>query len=183
MGTWGNVLISQLLLVIPMSYPCHYTNVCPHLSQRCTHTHTHIHIKYTFTSLELFYDCVINSQFSLKSKRKKTFQTSLSLMTSMNQSHCLLYVLSSEYLTTIHVIHHSPALRPRPGTQHQALICWLTGTQIRMAVVKETTHTSAGPMPWSMLLGNPDDYSEPANVGSNATRADQRGKHYDPVSL
>lgn len=40
---------------------------------------------------------------------------------SMNQNHCLLYILSSEYLTTLHVIHHksfkqldhSPALRLR----------------------------------------------------------------------
>ncbi len=30
LGTWGNVLIRHLLLVIPMSYPCHYTNLCPH---------------------------------------------------------------------------------------------------------------------------------------------------------
>ncbi len=37
-GDTENVLINHLLLVIPMSYPCHYTNLCPH-----THTHTHIH--------------------------------------------------------------------------------------------------------------------------------------------
>ncbi len=44
-GTWGNVLKSHLLLEIPVIYPCHYTNVCPHLSQKCacTHTHTHLH--------------------------------------------------------------------------------------------------------------------------------------------
>ncbi len=41
MGTWANVLISHLLLVIPMSYPCYYTNVCPHLSQK--HVRTHIY--------------------------------------------------------------------------------------------------------------------------------------------
>ncbi len=29
MGTWGNVLINHLFLVIPMAYPCHYTNLCP----------------------------------------------------------------------------------------------------------------------------------------------------------
>lgn len=103
---------------------------------------------------------------------------------SMNQNHCLLYILSSEYLTTLHVIHHksfkqldhSSALMPQPGTRHQALICWLMGTQIRMAVVNETTNARQC-HDQSMLLGNPDDYSEPANVGSNATRADQRGKH------
>ncbi len=29
-GDTKNVLINHLLLVIPMSYPCHYTNLCPH---------------------------------------------------------------------------------------------------------------------------------------------------------
>ncbi len=29
-GDTENVLINHLLLVIPMSYPCHYTNLCPH---------------------------------------------------------------------------------------------------------------------------------------------------------
>ncbi len=33
MGTWGNVLKSHLHLVIPMLYPCHYTHLCPHLTQ------------------------------------------------------------------------------------------------------------------------------------------------------
>ncbi len=38
MGTWGNVLINHILLVIPMSYPCHYTNLCPLMSQKRAHT-------------------------------------------------------------------------------------------------------------------------------------------------
>ncbi len=42
-GHWVNVLISHLLLVIPMSYPCHYTNLCPHVTNTHTHTHTHTH--------------------------------------------------------------------------------------------------------------------------------------------
>ncbi len=29
-GDTENVLINHLLHVIPMSYPCHYTNLCPH---------------------------------------------------------------------------------------------------------------------------------------------------------
>ncbi len=41
---WENFLINHLLLVIPVSYPCHYTNLCPHMSQKCAHTHTHTHI-------------------------------------------------------------------------------------------------------------------------------------------
>ncbi len=43
LGTWGNVLINHLLLLIPISYPCHYTNLCPHISQERAHTHTHTH--------------------------------------------------------------------------------------------------------------------------------------------
>ncbi len=30
-----------LLFLIPMSYPCHYTNLCPHKPHTHTHTHTH----------------------------------------------------------------------------------------------------------------------------------------------
>jgi len=40
-GDTENVLINHLLVVIPMSYPCHYTNLCPHKPHK--HAHTHIH--------------------------------------------------------------------------------------------------------------------------------------------
>ncbi len=43
-GDTENVLINHLLLVIPMSYPCHYTNLCPHKPHKHAHTHTHTHI-------------------------------------------------------------------------------------------------------------------------------------------
>ncbi len=43
-GDTENVLINHLLLVIPMSYPCHYTNLCPHKPLKHAHTHTHTHI-------------------------------------------------------------------------------------------------------------------------------------------
>uniref|UniRef100_A0A9J8AFB6 Uncharacterized protein n=1 Tax=Cyprinus carpio carpio TaxID=630221 RepID=A0A9J8AFB6_CYPCA len=39
-GDMGYVLISHPLLVIPVSYPCHYTKLCPDMSQK--HTHTYI---------------------------------------------------------------------------------------------------------------------------------------------
>ncbi len=48
-GDTENVLINHFLLVIPMSYPCHYTNLCPHKPHKHarthahTHTHTHTH--------------------------------------------------------------------------------------------------------------------------------------------
>ncbi len=42
-GDTENVLINHLLLVIPMLYPCHYTNLCPHKPHKHAHTHTHAH--------------------------------------------------------------------------------------------------------------------------------------------
>ncbi len=49
-GDTENVLINHLLLVIPMSYPCHYTNLCPHKPHKhATHTHTHTHTPHTHT--------------------------------------------------------------------------------------------------------------------------------------
>ncbi len=42
-GDTENVLINHLLLVIPMSYPCHYTNLCLHKPHKHAHTHTHAH--------------------------------------------------------------------------------------------------------------------------------------------
>ncbi len=42
-GDTENVLINHLLLVITMSYPCHYTNLCPHKPHKHAHTHTHTH--------------------------------------------------------------------------------------------------------------------------------------------
>ncbi len=42
-GDTENVLINHLLLVIPMSHPCHYTNLCPHKPHKHAHTHTHTH--------------------------------------------------------------------------------------------------------------------------------------------
>ncbi len=37
-GDTENVLINHLLLVIPMSYPCYYTNLCPHKPHKHAHT-------------------------------------------------------------------------------------------------------------------------------------------------
>ncbi len=42
-GDTENVLINHLLLVIPVSYPCHDTNLCPHKPHKHAHTHTHTH--------------------------------------------------------------------------------------------------------------------------------------------
>ncbi len=42
-GDIGSVLIKHLQIVIPLSYPCHYTNLCPHKPHKPAHTHTHAH--------------------------------------------------------------------------------------------------------------------------------------------
>ncbi len=42
-GDTENVLINHLLLVIPMSYPCHFTNLCPHKPHKHTDRHRHTH--------------------------------------------------------------------------------------------------------------------------------------------
>ncbi len=55
-GDTENVLINHLLLVIPMSYPCHYTNLCPHKPHKHAHTHTHTHTLYPVFSF-LFFLC------------------------------------------------------------------------------------------------------------------------------
>ncbi len=44
-GDTENVLINHLLLVIPMSYPCHYTNLCPHKPHKHAHTHARTHAR------------------------------------------------------------------------------------------------------------------------------------------
>ncbi len=50
-GDTENVLINHLLLVIPMSYPSHYTNLCPHKPHKHAHTDTHARA-HTHTHLE-----------------------------------------------------------------------------------------------------------------------------------
>ncbi len=54
-GDTENVLINHLLLVIPMSYPCHYTNLCPHKPHKHAHTHTHTHTHSVQLVLYLFF--------------------------------------------------------------------------------------------------------------------------------
>ncbi len=49
-GDTENVLINHLLLVIPMSYPCYYTNLCPHKPHKHAHTHTHTHTHTVYLS-------------------------------------------------------------------------------------------------------------------------------------
>ncbi len=63
-GDTENVLINHLLLVIPMLYLCHYTNLCPHKPHKhahthtLTHTHTHTHTLLPF-DVSLFWSCFV----------------------------------------------------------------------------------------------------------------------------
>ncbi len=50
MGTL-KMLSKITLLVIPMSYPCYYTNLCPHKPHKHGHTQTHTHKKTVWESL------------------------------------------------------------------------------------------------------------------------------------
>ncbi len=61
-GDTENVLINHLLLVIPMSYPCHYTNLCPHKPHKHAHTHTHTHTSthsHTHLHPTMTYICIL----------------------------------------------------------------------------------------------------------------------------
>ncbi len=69
-GDTENVLINHLLLVIPMSYPCHYTNLCPHKPHKHAHTHTHTHTHphshtHTHTNRDLRKQCCSIPKHSL----------------------------------------------------------------------------------------------------------------------
>ncbi len=59
-GDTENVLINHVLLVRPMSYPCHYTTLCPHKPHTHTiyiynlHTHTRLFVLCEFFMLNFF---------------------------------------------------------------------------------------------------------------------------------
>ncbi len=88
MGTWVNVLKSHLHLVIPVSYLCHYTNLCPDLSQKRTHTHTHTH---THTQT----DRQIDRCFSKYSETKVLLYTATCCINTHNTIHVSVAVLPS----------------------------------------------------------------------------------------
>ncbi len=75
-GDTENVLINHLLLVIPMSYPCHYTNLCliNHINMPThihTHTHTHTHTHHTHhTHILAYYIPILVHSLHLKYKVK-----------------------------------------------------------------------------------------------------------------
>ncbi len=50
-GDIGSVLIKHLQIVIPLSYPCHYTNLCPHKPHKPAHTHTHTQNPHNLTDV------------------------------------------------------------------------------------------------------------------------------------
>ncbi len=67
-GDTENVLINHILLVIPMSYQCHYTNLCPHKPHKHarTHTHTHTHTRtHTLNACSSYFSHFFESQQGL----------------------------------------------------------------------------------------------------------------------
>ncbi len=38
----GSVLLNHFHIVIPLSYPCHYKNLCPHKPPKPVNTFTHL---------------------------------------------------------------------------------------------------------------------------------------------
>ncbi len=56
-GDTENVLINHLLLVIPMSYLCHYTNLCPHKPHTHAHTHTLSKVIFFHTLSKVIFSC------------------------------------------------------------------------------------------------------------------------------
>ncbi len=89
-GDTENVLINHLLLVIPMSYPCHYTNLCPHKSHKHAHTHTHTHT-HTLTCMYIIYNNCCFLWFTGTLHRRNGFYT-------------VQTVFSIDSTTTIHLI-------------------------------------------------------------------------------
>ncbi len=62
-GDTENVLINHLLLVIPMSYPCYYTNLCPDKPHKHAHTHTHTHTEQNYNILHFFFAEIIHPPY------------------------------------------------------------------------------------------------------------------------
>ncbi len=105
-GDTENVLINHLLLVIPMSYPCHYTNLCPHKPHKHAHTHTHTHTESVFY-FEWNFKCI--SKFKSKTILVKTF----------------LRNYEDIYSERILPLHPSPCIQSLISVSHLQVPCWL----------------------------------------------------------
>ncbi len=105
-GDTENVLINHLLLVIPVSYPCHYTNLCPHKPHKHAHTHTHTHthtlthfIRYTLLVPGYTPLCLHNYLNSLWHRFNKVLETFLRdfghIVMIASHSYCRFVVCTS----------------------------------------------------------------------------------------
>ncbi len=66
-GDTENVLINHLLHVIPMSYPCHYTNLCPHKPHKHAPPPTHTHTQTYGRQWEISQRCLLMILFYVES--------------------------------------------------------------------------------------------------------------------
>ncbi len=69
-GVTENVLINHLLLVIPMSYPCYYTILCPHKPHKHAHTHTHTH-----TQTRVFLERLVHAKDEARASNTRIWRT------------------------------------------------------------------------------------------------------------
>ncbi len=113
-GDTENVLINHLLLVIPMSYPCHYTNLCPHKPHKHAHTHTHT-LSHTLSCSHTHTHTYIHSHthththtHSLSLSHTLSHTHTLSLTHTFSLTHSLSLTLSlSLSLTHTHSLSHT----------------------------------------------------------------------------
>ncbi len=98
-GDTENVLINHLLLVIPMSYPCHYTNLCPHKPHKHAHTHTHTHTntqKHIYIYILLNSSCIKSFTWhnvnALWTKMIWEYLVIVYLLTDINQDYIYIYI-------------------------------------------------------------------------------------------
>ncbi len=108
-GDTENVLINHLLRVIPMSYPCHYTNLCPHKPHKHAHTHTHSHTHthtHTHTHSHTRAHTHTHTQSGVKTRgNSECLDRGQILAGGHTQGHTYIYIRSKLIARTIKHLH------------------------------------------------------------------------------
>ncbi len=107
MGTWGNVLKSHLHRVIAVSYLCHYTISCSHLSQKPARTHTHTH-----THTQIPRSLTVGFKINCSISNKPLLYLKLQLQFSITELPLIQSLLSSSGMATDLWSHHLCAVLP-----------------------------------------------------------------------
>ncbi len=93
-GDIGSVLINHLQIVIPLSYPCHYTNLCPHKPHKPAHTHTLTHSLSLIHTHTLTLSHTHTHTLSLSHTHTHTLSLSHTHTLSLSHTHTLSLSLS-----------------------------------------------------------------------------------------